>query len=284
MSSKLHYFAVGMFVLIAMGLGVAGVIIFGSSALNSPKYFIETYVDESIQGIEIGTPFKFRGVEMGRVSEIALVSQEYDTSKMYVMIRVAHEINEYTADPDSMRERVMRQISEEGLRLQLVPQGITGLSFLEADFYPDASMDDLLEVDWEPKYHYIPSTPALMTKVSRSVERITAQVDTIDFEQIGADLESIMDNLNSTVLHIEAITADAADVSDEITQNLQVSSANLTAMVDDLRKTVHDSDADVGQILTNLRFITEESRELIRMIKRTPSMLLTEPPEKKLSR
>ena len=82
MSSKPHYFAIGVFVLTATILGLIGIVLVSQDAMRSPKYFLETYVDESVQGIDVGTPFKFRGVKAGNVSEIALVSSVYDTRKM----------------------------------------------------------------------------------------------------------------------------------------------------------------------------------------------------------
>jgi len=57
MSRQPHYFAIGLFILAAMGLTVTGVIILGGSALSSPDYYLETYVNESVQGLDVGTPF-----------------------------------------------------------------------------------------------------------------------------------------------------------------------------------------------------------------------------------
>lgn len=288
-SRKPHYFAIGLFVLGAAALGIVGVVAFSSDALRSPKYFLETYVDESVQGIDIGTPFKFRGVKIGNVSEITLVSTEYDTAKMYVMIRVALEDKDMLQNPETIPERITEQV-KKGLRLKLVPQGITGLSFLEAEYYPDTEAEPLV-IDWKPKYTYIPSTPSMMTLLSRSIERITAEVNTLNLQGIGNDVEAITSNLNTSVEHIERITRNAADVSGEVIENLRVASGNLPAMATNLEDTiaaleqiVGDSDRDIEQVLANLRYITDDTRELIRMIKRYPGMLLAEPPEKNLER
>lgn len=281
MSSRPHYFAIGLFVLAATALGVFGIILFGSDAMREPRYFMETYVDESVQGIEVGTPFKFRGVKVGNIHEIRMVSEVYETAKVYIMIRVALDEKVFTRNVSEHLERTEEMV-DEGLRVKMVPQGITGLSFLDADFYPDG-LTDPLEIDWEPGHTYIPSTPAMMTVIGRSIEHITAQVNTLDLEQIGANVEQITSNLNLSVQHIEQITREAAGISDDIMADVHESSENLTAMVADMRQMVNDSDSDVDQILTNLRYITEETRELVRMIKRSPSMLLTEPPERNLS-
>ena len=130
MSSKPHYFAIGVFVLAATVFGLLGVVVFSTDAMRSPKYFLETYVNESVQGIDVGTPFKFRGVKIGNVSEIAMVASEYKTDKMYVMVRVALNDSEMLESAGTIPERVRKEV-KDGLRMKLVPQGITGLSFLE---------------------------------------------------------------------------------------------------------------------------------------------------------
>ncbi len=289
MSSRPHYFAIGVFVLVATTLGILGVVALSSDALRSPKYFIETYLDESVQGVDIGTPFKFRGVKIGNISEIKMVSSVYDTTKVYVMIRVALNEEELFQEAETLTSRVGMQV-DQGLRLKLVPQGITGLSFLEADFYPDAA-DDRLNIDWEPKYAYIPSTPAMMTLVSRSIEHITAQINTLNLEAIGENVELITSNLNRSVQQIEQITRQVAGVSGGVVDDVRQAAADLPSVTSNLNATVilleeimGDSDRDIEQILSNMRYITDDTRELIRMLKRHPGMLLSEPPEKNLSR
>ena len=289
MSSKPHYFAIGLFVLAAAALGVIGVIAIGADSMRSPEYFIETYVNESVQGIDIGTPFKFRGRKVGSVSEIEIVSAVYDTEKMYVMIRVALDDRALVKD----EERWYRQVDElirQGLRLKLVPQGITGLSYLEADLYPDTEYPPL-EIDWEPRYKYIPSAPAMLTLLSRSIERITTEINSLDFKAIGDNVESITSNLNLSVQHIEKITRNVAGASDDIVGNMQAASGQLPEVVSNLNSSmtllqelVTDSDLEVDQVFANLRYITEDARELVRMLRRHPGMILSRPPEPNLSR
>jgi hypothetical protein len=289
MSSKPHYFAIGLFVLAASALGVIGIIAFSSNAMRSPSYFIETYLDESIQGVDIGTPFKFRGVKIGNIHEIKLVSEAYETDRLYVMIRIAIDEASVRNDPGLLVEGIASEV-DNGLRIKLVPQGITGLSYLEADFVTEGLIEPLL-VEWEPMHTYVPSTPSMMTIISRSLEHITAQINSLDIKAIGENVESITSNLNLSVQHINEVTADVSAVSEKIMGNvltasgeLPVATSNLTLMVHDMQSIVRASDHDIEQIMNNIRYITEETRELVRMIKRSPSMLLTEPPEQKLSR
>ncbi|MDF7822503.1 MlaD family protein [Pontiellaceae bacterium B12227] len=288
-STKPHYFAIGIFVLVATALGLVGIVMLSSDALRAPERFIETYVDESVQGIDVGTPFKLRGVKVGSVSQISMVSSVYDTAKMYVMIRIALDKSALQVEDNEFEDRVREQV-EKGLRLKLIPQGITGLSFVEADLFPDSDADPL-EIDWKPSFIYIPATPATMTLISRSLERLSAQLDTLDLETIGGNIESITENLNVSMMHIEELMENAANASGEVADNLVTASrdlpvitANLTDTTEQLEELISSSDQDVDLVLRNLRYITDDARELIRMLKRYPGMLLSEPPEQTLSR
>ncbi len=289
MSSKPHYFAIGVFVLAASALGLIGAVVVSQDAMRSPKYFIETYVDESVQGIDVGTPFKFRGVKAGNVSEIALVTSVYDTRKMYVMVRVALEDRDLMENEEEWNREVQQMI-KNGLRLRLVPQGITGLSFLEAEFHPDSDATPL-EIDWNPRYTYIPSTPAMMTLLGRSIERVAAEINTINLKAIGDDVESITSNLNQSAVHIERVTGNVAAASEDVIANVSLAadklpsvSTNLVESIEMIQGIIADSSYDMDQIMLNLRYITEDTKEFIRMIKRHPGMLLSEPPEKNLGR
>lgn len=288
-SRKPHYFAIGLFVLIATALGLVGIVLLSSDALRAPERFIETYVDESVQGIDVGTPFKLRGVKVGSVSQISMVSSVYNTGKMYVMIRIALDKSAIQVEDNEFENQVHEQIAK-GLRLKLIPQGITGLSFVEADLFPDSDADPL-EIDWKPSFIYIPATPATMTLISRSLERLSAQLDTLDIEAIGGNVESMTSNLNVSVLHIEEVMANAANASGEVAENILTASrdlptitSNLTDTTEQLEDLLSSSDQDIDLVLRNLRYITDDARELIRMLKRYPGMLLSEPPEKSLSR
>jgi ABC-type transporter Mla subunit MlaD len=278
MSRRPHYFAIGLFVLAANALLVLGLIVFNSDMLRDPSHFIETYVDESVQGIEIGTPFKFRGVKIGSIHAIKLVSEEYDTEKMYVMIRVALDDRLFRTETPDMLARAQLHV-ERGLRVKIVPQGITGLSFLDADYYPD-KLTEPLKIDWEPRYTYIPSTPAVLTVIGRSIENIMSQINSLDLAGIGNNVETITSNANLTVQHIETITRQAAEVSDDVLKNVQVSSERLKQTVADMQQIVGDSDAEIDQIMINLRYVTEEIHELVRMLRKSPGTLLTEPPQR----
>src|ERR671915_1615010 len=84
---KLGYFKIGLFVISAILIGISGVIALGLGSIFQKKNLAETYIEESVQGLDVGSPVKFRGVLIGKVEQITLTSVEYSTRRRYVLVR-----------------------------------------------------------------------------------------------------------------------------------------------------------------------------------------------------
>ena len=88
MTGKGTYFRVGIFVLVAMGLIVLGVIAFGVGlTANRATITAETYVDSSVQGLEAGSKVRNLGVEVGRVKRVTFIDVVYDVSSEFMLER-----------------------------------------------------------------------------------------------------------------------------------------------------------------------------------------------------
>ena len=61
---------VGAFVLLAVGLAVAGVIVFGSGQLSRRTVDFVIYFEGSLAGLNRGAPVKYRGVQIGTVEDV----------------------------------------------------------------------------------------------------------------------------------------------------------------------------------------------------------------------
>ncbi len=56
----------------------AGLFLLGGRKLFQPTFTFETYFDESVSGLELGAPVRFRGVPLGQVMEIVTSSAAYE--------------------------------------------------------------------------------------------------------------------------------------------------------------------------------------------------------------
>ncbi len=185
---KLSYFKIGLFVISATVIGVIGVVVLGVGSVLQKKSLVETYIDESVQGLDVGSPVKFRGVPIGRVEQISLTSAEYATVRQYVLVRVSISSNMLQFPLNDPKSPVLKRELDRGFRIRLAQQGLTGVAYLEAD-YLDPERNAPLEIDWQPAYPYIPSTRSRITQLSEAVERILQNIGDINISQLSESVE-----------------------------------------------------------------------------------------------
>ncbi len=175
-------------------IGVIGVVVLGVGTLLQKKVIIETYIDESVQGLDVGSAVKFRGVLVGKVEQITLTSAEYSTRRRYVLVRAGLTSTMFQdALPDASGPGFAAEISK-GLRVRLAAQGLTGTAYLEVD-YLDPARHPALAIDWEPIYPYVPSGQSRITQLAEAVERILRNIEEINLQKLSQGIEKSLSTL-----------------------------------------------------------------------------------------
>ena len=72
-----NYLKIGSFVIVGLVLLIMAIIIFGSVKIFQKIIYIETYFNESVQGLSVGSPVKYRGMEIGYVKAIDFANSIY---------------------------------------------------------------------------------------------------------------------------------------------------------------------------------------------------------------
>ena len=127
---------IGLFVVGAVILLVAGILIFGSGAFikQSDKYIV--FFDGSVKGLSVGAPVIFRGVKIGNVSSIDLIYNN-DTKNVLIPLVVDVGLSRVKGVPDKFGYPDYAELIQQGLRAKLEIQNfITGQLMLGLDFYP----------------------------------------------------------------------------------------------------------------------------------------------------
>lgn len=192
---NISYFKLGLFVISATVIGIIGVVVLGGGKFFQKKNIVETYIDESVQGLDVGSPVKFRGVLVGNVEEISLTGVEYSTPRSYVLVRVGISRNVFHFPLTDPEDPAFVAEIKRGLRVRLAPQGLTGQAYLEAD-YLDPKQNPPLAIDWSPNYAYIPSARSKITQFSDAIERILRNVEQIDVQRITAAMENSLNTID----------------------------------------------------------------------------------------
>jgi ABC-type transporter Mla subunit MlaD len=78
-STRANYVKIGVFVSLAVTIAIIIAIVLGAGAFNKAENLMETYIEESVQGLDVGSAVKFRGIPIGKIKEISFVWPTYDT-------------------------------------------------------------------------------------------------------------------------------------------------------------------------------------------------------------
>lgn len=225
MNSRSTPFVVGIFVISSVALVVALTLFFGGSEYFEPKVRAETVVTDSVSGLTVGSPVKFRGVPVGQVQSIGFVhSPEHvgalDGSIFTAPVRIVMELRRDTFDVSSQGEFDTEVASgaKRGLRARLTPAGLTGGLVVELSMMePAAAPLPKLPAGFAPQYAYVPSTPGLITEFVDRLTQIMHQLAEVNIKELTDHLNTLLENGNRVLTDRIGPAIDEAKVAlDEI--------------------------------------------------------------------
>ena len=287
MSAKANFFKIGIFVISAAIIAIIAIVVLGVGTLFKKKIFFETYIEGSVQGLDVGSPVKMRGVKMGNVEEIAFVKEKYkfDLSSKEFFSYGQHVFIKISIEP-KMEATEKEQTSflvnsiAKGLRIRLASQGITGGAYLEADFL-DPEKYPPMKLAWEPRSYYIPSAPSTITQFTDSVEKILGKLEEINVKGITDGLEKTLGSVNKIVddikvakiaEHAEQLLVELGETNKRLEPLLSDASATMAAV----QRITRDTEKPLTQSINSLGELPELFAFLKLTLRRFSNLLANE--------
>ncbi|MBR4170087.1 MAG: MCE family protein [Kiritimatiellae bacterium] len=245
--AKIGFFILSGFILILIALAVAS-----SRVLNQEKVFAETYFTESVAGLDSGSPVKYRGVPVGSVEEIGFVYGTYEknadelpnaVNMRQIRVVLSLEPKKFGLLGSEKPERVLKHLVDQGLRVKITSSGVTGLSFLELDYFEGGKLD-MESFEWKSRHQVIPSISSTMKTLKRTMDEVIVKLSNIDFRAIGDRFVSTMDLLTNRLA-----AADVEGISRESTnllRELRTSNADLQKILQSVQS------AGIGTCVTGV--------------------------------
>ncbi|EME0894102.1 MCE family protein [Vibrio parahaemolyticus] len=316
--SKSSY-KLGLFVVSALVSLFIVLFILGGRSLFEPKIIVETYFDESVSGLEVGAPVRFRGITAGEVVSIELSDALYETTvprenrKSYVVVR-----SEITGAKRTVEEwnRSVQISIDRGLRATTQLAGITGQQYLSFDY---TSTEQGLEFNWKPDYSYVPSTKSstgklvsgmqnlidtlgeadintLVANINTLVETLNKSISSVDAKALNAQLLDFLMNTNGMVKSVDSVVSDP-EVKEIVSSLAQISKSLNSSLKDkgDINKLIKDLDqaavrldvimsdnqSDINYVIKDLRVTVENLKSFSETLKNKPSSIIfSSEPEK----
>jgi phospholipid/cholesterol/gamma-HCH transport system substrate-binding protein len=265
MNKKISPTLIGAFVMGALGLLVVAVIAFGSGQLfRKTKNFV-LYFDGSVNGLHIGAPVKFKGVEIGSVTDILLqLNQDMQVSKIPVIIEI--DLKKMTSRGASgavaeQQEAFQQAIHDRGLRGQLRTESlVTGVLYVALDFFPGTPINLVQQPNGDNKYPEIPTVPTALEQAQDAISQIIKKLEEIDFK-------GLIKSLSETISGVDQLVNSPAVKS--TLRQLDQTMPKIDAAVVSFNKLANDVDGKFSSLSDNLGQTSDATRQAMKQAENT---------------
>ena len=248
-------FKLGLFVIGSILVLIAAIFSMGIFDRFKPKAHMVTYVEESVQGLTTGSPVKYKGVPIGKVSDISIIVNnneiridiEIDLSKIHQ--RTGNTIAKSRELGREQFYDFLTSASKDGLACRIEPDGITGSKYVEINFFTDVrTPKSSRQAFFEKGIFVMPSTPSMIANLRTNIFEILTSVAAIDFKGISQKTQELLDRANKTLdrAKLDQLSTNADKVILKIDQTV----TNLNQVLDQkqMRTTIRDMEESLKAI------------------------------------
>ena len=281
MEKHVNYAMVGLFVILLGGawLAISLWLALGDFATSYTRYLV--YMDESVSGLYLDAPVKYRGVEIGKVREI--------------------ELNPLVLDQVQLTLDIVSNVPiKEDTIAVLTVQGLTGIAFIDLT---GGSLDaPPLEAGDDELYPVIRSDPSFFSRLDRSGSDLIANMNVL-----ALGLAKLLDgetrqSIKQMISNVRDVTAELADQKeamgasvagipvllqriDETTREFEKMARKITVTSDNIDRYVNNSGSGVeqfsqqtlpefGALISELRRLADTMQGLGQKLEEDPRVLL----------
>jgi paraquat-inducible protein B len=251
MSKQASMKMIGVFVVGAVILLTAAIVIFSSGQFFQQQNLYVLYFDESVRGLNAGAPVYFKGVKVGVVKDVRLFYKpEIETLHSAVVIELdaSRIININTGAKVAAESGDVKYLVEKkGLKGQLDTQSlVTGLLVITLDFFPDQPTE---LHSYMKKYEEIPTIPTQFEQVAKALQELPIREMVKKLDRIISGIESLV-NSQDTLEGIKSLARTAKEA-------------------EGLIRKINEQ---IGPTMTDLRATSEAARSTFRQAEKTLAM------------
>jgi paraquat-inducible protein B len=248
---------------------------------DGPPVRVRMVFDQSVRGLSDGAAVDLLGIEIGRVTSIAL---RYDGPHKRFPVEVLADIYPLRlgplrnalvkAAPAPVEGRppdaaVLQQLVANGVRAQIRSGNLlTGQLYIALDFVGKQPMNMAMDADGSMT---MPTVPGTLSEVQPQIAEIVEKISKIPFDEIGKDLRSTLAGASQA---IRQLTPEAQRAMVEVQKTL----AKAQASLDSLDRNVTDPNAplqhNLEETLQELQRASRSLRVLSDYLQQHPDSIL----------
>jgi phospholipid/cholesterol/gamma-HCH transport system substrate-binding protein len=260
---------IGAFVLGAVVLGVAALVVFGGGKFMKKTQPLVAYFDGSLKGMAIGAPVTFNGVKIGSVTDFKVI---IDTKSVAAARRVDDYIDDHYIERTSTITTPVyfeidadRLYSTTGKKITFRKNAAGVRTLYEKGFRAQLEVQSLVTGQLEVALNFYPGAPLRLTGLSKdvpevptipsSIERLSRTLDKLPLDEIVADVHQTLDAINKL--------ANAPEVKTTL-RDLSRAVANADKLAANADKLVLAVTAEVPALMGNVTKTTESAQATLK--------------------
>jgi paraquat-inducible protein B len=259
MSKRINPTAIGIFVVGSFALMVAAIVLVGSGSLfKKPVRFVCMFQGD-VNGLRIGAPVKFKGVQIGTVEEIKLslepsegeLRPDLKELRLPVIIGIDREmITQRGGTGHALSQPGLEDLVARGMRAQLDTESLlTGLLFVDLDLHPNAPLN-LVLIPGRGNLREIPTVSTNLEQIQKQATDALAKLDRIDLNRMVASITNAADSINNLT--------GSQDLKDTLA-SMRQTVPNLNRTITSLRATLENANQRITPLVASLQKSSEEA-------------------------
>lgn len=249
MSKQANPTLIGAFVVGAVALIAMAIIFFGGRQLFTEEEEFIIFFEGTVNGLDVGSSVKFKGVPIGQVSAIYI---RLDAGGNKANIPVVISINRKMLDAEIGHEetsliggKFYEQCIKRGLRAKLEYQSfVTGLLFVELDYYPQMGPPNIKSNSFNLRE--IPSITSGMNDLWKKASEALMNISSINFKEIGDRVNEVLKRVDEGIAEINFKAINGAFV--QVEQVGKEVSDRIGPLSEDLTQTLDNAQNAFGKI------------------------------------
>ena len=265
MSRQASPTTIGAFVLGAIALAIAAVLLLaGDQWFRHDVSRFVMYFHGSVNGLNVGSPVMFRGVNIGTVTDIQLVVGRTETDvdiPVIVEIDNSRFVHTHPESPKAETDDDIDELIKLGLRAQLHLQSLlTGQLFIQLNFQPGTPINLVGDGMYQSKYDEIPTLPTPIERLSKSLQDFPADKVLKNIAAITEGMDKLVNSpqLTESVTALHAALDELKSLVTKINTEASPLASNANSMVDDARA-----------VLGNINTAVDDAKGALRQAERT---------------
>lgn len=257
---------IGLFVIGSISLVVVALLLFTAQDFLTPKRFFVAYFQQSVNGLYVGAAVRFRGIPVGKVTEISGV---YEPESGHMIPRVTIEFH-----PESMEDAKVEEgeytllplLLEQGMRASLKSSSLlTKQLYVALEFQPDKP-ERYLGSKYDDAHPELPTIDSGLDMtidmlsdlpIEEVIARLRSTLEAAEevfknphVNEALATLPALLSDVDATAVDIrKLVNGDLATAVSEASQTLEVTRSSIQSLTTTVTE---ESLVQVSSTLTDL--------------------------------